>query len=78
MSQIVLFKFTSEFRKTLLQVYAIKVDVELVRFGILVNGEDLHQKIPTNGLKSVGLEQLLVDIIKTANQLTRDFPTRVY
>jgi hypothetical protein len=34
----VLFTLISEFYQTLLQVYMIKVDVELVRFGILVDG----------------------------------------
>ena len=48
----VLFTLVSEFNQTLLQVYMIKVDVELVRFGILVDGEDLHKAANTNGQQS--------------------------
>jgi hypothetical protein len=54
------------------------VDVELLRFGILVNGQDLHRKISTNGLTSDALEKMLIEITITATRLTRDFPKRVY
>ena len=39
----ILFELVSGFHKTVLKVYMIKVDVEFVRFGILVDGIDKHK-----------------------------------
>ncbi len=39
----ILFELVSSFHKTVLKVYMIKVDVELVRFGILVDGIDKYK-----------------------------------
>ena len=58
---------TTEFYKRLLQVYLIKVDVELVRFGILVDGKDMHMMMPTNGDKSEAIEQKLIKLMKTVD-----------
>ena len=38
----ILFTFTSEFRQKTIKIYMIKVDIELVRFGMLVDGVDLQ------------------------------------
>jgi hypothetical protein len=46
------FSLKSEFHKTELQLYMIKIDVELVRFGILIDGVDTHQLVNTNGQTS--------------------------
>ncbi len=39
----ILFELVSSFHKTVLKVYMIKVDVELVRFGILYDGIDKYK-----------------------------------
>ena len=41
----------------------IKVDVELVRFGILVDGEDLHRMTPYNGQNSSGIKHGLMRLM---------------
>jgi hypothetical protein len=73
----VLFTLTSEFYQTKLQLYMIKVDVELVRFGILVDGVDLHQTLNTTGQTSDVIECQPMELSRTANKLTCDFPTNV-
>ena len=73
-----LFKFTSEFRKTPVKVYMIKVDVELVRLGILVNGKEVYRNAWTKELTSAEIEDLLVEMLKFVISLTRDFPESVY
>ena len=52
MEREILFRLESEFYQTELKLYIIKVDVELVRFGILVNDEDMYMKLNINGCKS--------------------------
>ncbi len=56
----------------------IKVDVELVRFGILVDGVDLHHTLNTNGQTSDVIVNQLMELLRTANKLTCDFPTNVH
>ena len=61
--RIVLFSLTSEFYKTQLQIYLIKLDVELVRLGILINGEDLHKTPNIIGQTSFAIEQQLKQLL---------------
>ena len=68
----------TEFEKRFLQVYMIKLDVELVRFGVLVDGEDLHMMTPFNGQQSKGIRDGLIRLMHIVNNLARDFPTRTY
>jgi hypothetical protein len=56
----------------------IKVDVELVRFGILVDGQDLHTMTPFNGQPSSGIKAGLIKLMMIVNKLARDFPEQVY
>jgi len=39
-----------------LQVYLIKVDVEFVRFGVLVDGQDMHKVLSDCGEKYQSIE----------------------
>ncbi len=67
----------SEFHQTLLQVYLIKIDVELVRFGILVDGVDMHKIANINGQISTFIEEQLISILRKAKNLASDFPMSV-
>ena len=48
----ILFSLTSEFFQKSIQLYIIKVDVEPVRFGLLVDGQDSNQITTINGSTS--------------------------
>ena len=61
----------------MLQVYLIKVDVELVRFGILVDGVDTHKIANINGQISTLIEKQLISILIKAKNLASDFPMSV-
>lgn len=39
----------TKFKSQIIRLYMIKVDVEVVRFGILVDGKDEHKFVLTNG-----------------------------
>ena len=56
----------------------IKVDVELVRFGILVDDQDLHWMPPLNGHKSKDVRERLINLMILFDRLSRDFPQRSY
>ena len=73
----ILFELVSCFHKTVLKVYMIKVDVELVRFGILVDGIDKHRVTNVYDLFSKGIEQHLSSLMRTAHDLANDFPKGV-
>ncbi len=62
----VLFTLKSKFNKKLLEIYMVHVDVELIRFGILVDGVDSHQVLNFNGQTSDFLEYELKELVKTA------------
>lgn len=47
---------TSEFHKRKLEVYLIKVDVEFVRFGVLVDGKDTKLTVSDCGENSQSIE----------------------
>ena len=64
---MVLFTLTSKFKRTVLEVYLIKVGEELVRFGILVDRVDTHMKTNLHGQTSEFIEQQLISLVKTAN-----------
>lgn len=55
----------------------IKVDVELIRFGILINGQDMHLRTIRNGLTSRQIEYELIEQMKVANKLVWDFPKQI-
>ena len=61
-----LFRLTSEFFKTKLHVYYIKIDVEVIRLGILVDGVDTHQKLILNGATSDVIENEMTELLKLA------------
>ncbi len=73
----ILFELVSCFHKTVLKVYMIKVDVELVRFGILVDGIDKYKVTNVYDLFSKGIEQHLGSLMRTAHDLANDFPKGV-
>ena len=52
----VLFTLTSNLKRTVLEVYLIKVGEELVRFGILVDGVDTHMISNLRGQTSEFIE----------------------
>lgn len=55
----VLFRFTSEFHRTLIKVIMIKIDVEVIRFEILVNGVEFSKRIiPNRSMSEVVEEEL--------------------
>ncbi len=54
--EIKLFTLKSKLYQKLLEVYMIKVDVELVRFGILFDGIDSHQVVNLKGKTSDYIE----------------------
>ena len=56
----------------------VKVDVEFVRFGIWVDGEDLHKTPNTNGEWSQVIEKQLMQVLEAAKRMTYDFPRSVY
>ncbi len=56
----------------------IKVDVEVIRLGILVDGEDLQNKIIPNGRMSEDVEEELAQVLKHAKSLAADFPSNAY
>ncbi len=62
----VLFTLKSKFYKKLLEIYMVKVDVELIRFGILIDGMDSHQVLNFNGQTSDFLEYELKELVKAA------------
>jgi hypothetical protein len=76
--QRVLFTLKLEFVGTRLQVYMVKVDVEVIRLGILVDGEDLHKSIIPNGRMSDDVEEELAQVLKQAKSLAADFPSNAY
>ena len=45
----ILFSLKSDFYKQNIGLYLIKVDVEMVRFGILVDNADLHKALCYDG-----------------------------
>ncbi len=73
-----LFKLTSKFKRTLLEVYLIKVGEKLVRFGILVDGVDTHMKTNLSRQTSEFIEPQLIALVKTANKLVFDFPKELH
>jgi hypothetical protein len=56
----------------------VKLDVELVRFGIFIDGEDLHKTPNINGQQSDAIENQLIDLLQVAKTITYDFPQDVY
>ncbi len=52
----------------------IKVGPELIRFGILVDGEDIHQVQDLEGLSTYSVEQKLVELVKKAKGLASELP----
>ena len=56
----------------------IKVDVELIRFGILVDGCDMYLRIIQNGSPSDVVAHELIEHLKVANKLVWDFPSKVH
>ena len=56
----------------------IKVDVEFVRFGISVDGEDLLKVPNINGQWSEAIEKQLMLLLEESKMMTYDFPKSVF
>lgn len=67
----------SEFYKHRLQLYMLRVDVELVRFGILVNNTDLHRFVCVSGMYADEIRSTLMKLKLMLKKLSRDFPPQV-
>jgi hypothetical protein len=55
----------------------IKVDVEIVRFGILIDGADLHKVICYNKQSPDEIREALKKLMLIFKKLYRGFPTYV-
>jgi hypothetical protein len=73
----ILFSLKSDFYKQIISLYMIKVDVEIVRFGILVDSADLHKALCYNGASSEKIRETLYKLLLLFNRLAKGFPTYV-
>ena len=73
----ILASLNSEFYKRTVKLYMIKVDVEIVRFGILIDGADLHKVLCYNGQSSSEIRDALIKLMLIFNKLARGFPAYV-